>query len=202
MSDAALARGRLVHSGFTLMETLVMLVLVSFAVLLMFQMLGTYRIARERVTVLGAGVDREALFNDWYADSIAGLHSLDSVPFQGDARAFSGVTLNPLIASPGAPIEIRWALEPTEEGGWAVAYAEAGEVLWTLPLSSQEAPGFASLDASGTVHETWPPQLGMQSGLPRSVAFLRDGGEGTRVHVASVRGPLESQDHPFELERD
>ena len=36
-------------AGFTLMEMLVTLVLISFATMLMFQMLGSYRVARERV---------------------------------------------------------------------------------------------------------------------------------------------------------
>ena len=36
-------------SGFTLMEMLVTLVLISFATMLMFQMLGSYRLANDRV---------------------------------------------------------------------------------------------------------------------------------------------------------
>ena len=43
------ARATAKGGGFTLMEMLVTLVLISFATMLMFQMLGSYRIANERV---------------------------------------------------------------------------------------------------------------------------------------------------------
>src|SRR3546814_10848165 len=89
--------------GFTLMETLVMLVLLSFAVLLMFQMLGSYRIAHQRVGAQSERIGRDALLNAWLAETIAGEFALKASPVKGDPLRFSGLTLNPLYASPGAP---------------------------------------------------------------------------------------------------
>ena len=60
-------------TGFSLMEMLVTLMLVSFATMLMFQMLGSYRIARERVQGQSGLIDRQALFQDWFRDSVHGL---------------------------------------------------------------------------------------------------------------------------------
>lgn len=195
--------GRFRAPGFTLMETLVMLVLVSFSVLLMFQMLGTYRVARERFVARGADIDREALFSGWFADSIGGLHAVDGQPLDGGASSFSAVTLNPLLAQPGAPVPIQWTLEPAPvDGGWSVVYSEAGEVRWTLPLATPDVPSFVYLDQGGAVHETWPPALGVQRMLPQAIALIRGSIEGGRVQVAAVRGPLDPVYAPYQLEQE
>ena len=57
------------------MEMLVTLVLISFATMLMFQMLGSYRVARERVQAQAGLIDRQALFQAWFRDSVHGLYA-------------------------------------------------------------------------------------------------------------------------------
>lgn len=188
-------------TGFTLMETLVMLVLVSFAVLLMFQMLGSYRIAHARVVAQGGVVDRQALFDAWFSESVQGLRAMESAPLQGSADAFAGTTLNPLLASPGAPVQISWQLA-RDGDGTTLAYLEGGQERWSLPLRDTDSAYFLYLDATGATHEAWPPELGVQQALPASVALVREGTGGERVVVASVRGPLEPQYLPFELWED
>lgn len=188
-------------TGFTLMETLVMLVLVSFTVLLMFQMLGSYRIAQSRVVAQGGIVDRQALFDAWFTDSVQGLRAMESAPLEGTGEAFSGTTLNPLVASPGAPVSIGWRLVPGEDG-LALAYVEGGVDRWSLPLRDTDAARFAYLDANGELHEGWPPAMGLQQALPASIALVREGVAGDRVVLAAVRGPLDPQYMPFELWQD
>ena len=73
-------------AGFTLMEMLVTLVLISFATMLMFQMLGSYRVARERVQAQSGVIDRRALFQSWMQDSVRGLYITNGLTFAGDAR--------------------------------------------------------------------------------------------------------------------
>ena len=189
--------------GFTLMETLVMLTLVSFAVLLMFQMLGTYRIARERFVAQSGSIDRQALFDAWFSDSVEGLHATEAVPFRGDASRFSGQTLNPLYASPGAPAPVEWSVRSGRDGEWTVHYAESGTERWRLPIGAARAVRFAYLDADGKERRRWPPEQGLQSGLPASVALVReeDGGA-ERLRVATVLGPLLPRDEPFQLEQE
>lgn len=188
-------------AGFTLMETLVMLVLVSFSVLLMFQMLGSYRIAQARVVAQGGGIDRQALFDAWFSESVQGLRAIEAAPMQGSAEAFDGTTLNPLLASPGAPVAIGWRLEAGPDG-MALRYLEDDVERWALPLRDTDGARFVYLDADGTVHEAWPPAMGVQQALPASVGLVREGVAGQRVVVASVRGPLEPQYLPFELWED
>lgn len=187
--------------GFTLMETLVMLVLVSFSVLLMFQMLGSYRIAQSRVVAQGGGIDRQALFDAWFSESVQGLRAIEAAPLQGSAEAFAGTTLNPLLASPGAPVSIGWRLEQGPDGT-ALRYLEGDVEHWALPLRDTDNARFVYLDAEGGLHDAWPPAMGVQMALPTSVALVREGVAGQRVVVASVRGPLEPQYLPFELWED
>jgi hypothetical protein len=189
-------------AGFTLMETLVMLVLVSFAVVLMFQMLGTYRIARERFVAQSGHVDRQALFDAWFADSVHGLFPDEDERFQGDARRFAGTTLNPLYASPGAPVAVEWSLDRSVDGEWTIAYAEGGQPRWVLPVADARDARFVYLDAAGAEQERWPPPQGMQVALPGAVALVRDTASGERARIASVRGPLEARTDPFRLEDD
>lgn len=187
--------------GFTLMETLVMLVLVSFVVLLMFQMLGNYRIARERFVAQAGGIDRQALFEGWFSDSVQGLRAMEVAPLQGSATGFAGTTLNPLLASPGAPVAIEWRVG-TGEDGVVMHYFESGVERWVLPLRGADDARFVYLDAAGDTHDQWPPAMGVQQALPMGVGLVREGVAGARTQLASVRGPLEPQYAPFELWED
>ena len=190
-------------AGFTLMETLVMLVLVSFAVLLMFQMLGAYRIAGERAAAQAGNIDRQGLFDAWFMASVRGLHASEDAPMQGSKTDFSAVTLNPLYGSPGAPTPVRWELVSAAGKDTLVRYWEAGEQRWQLPLRDGVRSRFAYVDKQGESHDRWPPQLGVQAGLPASVALLSGGGDAVaRLRLASVLGPLQPQVAPFELEQE
>ena len=189
--------------GFTLMETLVMLVLVSFAVLLMFQMLGSYRVAGERIAANAGEIDRRALFDAWFVDSVRGLYPQADTPFKGTATNFSGFSLNPLFAPAGAPVALEWTLEPGLDGQWVVSYAEDGKPRWALPLADTREARFVYLDRDGNPQDQWPPGQGLQVGLPVSVALVQVGATDVRTRVASVRGPLEPLAYnPFELEQD
>lgn len=184
-------------AGFTLMEALVVLVIVSLAVGTMFQMLGAYRIARERVAAQAGALGREALVRSWFTDSVHGLTPVPEAPFDGDAGGFEGTTLNPLLASPGAPTRIGWSIADAE-GGWVVRYEEDGSERWSLPVRSGTRPRFAYYAADGREVAGWPPESGVQVALPASVALLLE----DRSVVASVLGPLEPRVDPWELEQE
>lgn len=184
-------------SGFTLMEALVVLVIVSLAVGTMFQMLGAYRIARERVAAQASGLGREALFRAWFTDSIHGLMPMPDAPFDGGVDGFEGMTLNPLLAAAGAPTRIAWSIEDGEDA-WVVRYTEDGKERWSLPVRSTTRPRFAYYAADGREVASWPPPSGLQVALPASIALVM----GERTAVASVLGPLEPRLDPFELEQE
>ncbi len=190
--------------GFTLMEALVMLVLVSFTSLLMFQMLGSYRIAKERVVAQSGGIDRRALFEGWFRDSVHSLHASKRVAFQGDAREFSGLSFNSASGLPGAAVEFKWLLAQSADGGWDISYAEAGRERWRLPLAAVRSVSFAYLDAEGKSHATWPPALGTHTQLPAAIVLMRTvpASREPVPTLAAVRGPLDPTYAVFELEQD
>jgi len=192
------------HRGFTLMETLVMLVLVSFSVLLMFQMLGSYRIASARVAAQSERIDRQVLFDAWFADTVRGLYALKAEPLRGDTLSFSGLSLNPLLASPGAPTAFSWRLDFTATRGWVMTYSERGAARWSLPLNNTGEARFVYFDADGKAQDRWPPALGLQGELPQAIALVREGerGEHDRVRIASVFGPMHEHIELYQPEQD
>lgn len=175
--------------GFSLMEMLVTLMLVSFATMLMFQMLGSYRIALERVQGQAATVDRRVLFAEWFRDSVHGLFIAKNVEFDGDERHFRGISLNPLFASEGAPTRVEWRLE--QDGGRAeIVYVEDGKERLRIPLEGTPDAHFSYLDEAGKSSARWPPQLGDYgpSSLPAVVVLVRAGE--AQPLTAAVMGPL------------
>ena len=134
--------------GFTLMEMLVTLMLVSFATMLMFQMLGSYRIARERVQGQAGIIDRQALFHDWFRDSVHGLFIAEGLRFAGERTRFRGTSLNPLYAAEGSPTEVEWSIVQSGDRT-AIAYSEDGVERWRFRLAQADVAGFTYLDEAG-----------------------------------------------------
>ncbi len=194
-------RLRAASAGFTLMETLVMLILVSMAATMMFQMMDSYRIAQQRIAAQAGQLDRSSLFEAWLVDAVRGLRAEPGHPFAGSRSGFEGVTLNPLFGSGGAPSAINWQLRATSEGG-EIAYAESGQDRWAMPLRDFEGARFVYFDREGKQHDKWPPAQGLQESLPAGVGFVRGTGADERVRLASVSGPLVLREDPFELEQE
>jgi len=171
-------------AGFTLMETLVMLLLVSLATAMMFQMLGSYRVARERFLIQGEQIDTRELSESWWADSVRGLHPVGSQPLSGTVGGFESVTINPLFGPRGTAAEIGWLLEQDTAGTWVLAYSQDGSERFAVALPEVERARFVFIDSEGAVHDGWPPALGEQTGF----------------RVASVLGHLVERIDPYEPE--
>ena len=185
--------GARVHDGFTLMEMLVTLVLISFATMLMFQMLGSYRIANDRVRSQAGDIDRHALFQEWFRDSVHGLYAAPKLQFVGDPAQFSATTLNPLYAMEGSPTPVEWSLRADQDGAAEIVYSEAGIERWHLPLQGGGEVEFAYFDANWRETDAWPPKLGKvnREALPAVVGLVRRFSDGDRPLLVAVLGPLE-----------
>ena len=193
------------RGGFTLMEMLVTLMLISFASMLMFQMLGSYRVAKERTMAQSGALDRQALFAAWFRDSVRGMYADQDAAFKGDARALTGHSLNAAYLTTGIPVESAWTLAPgAGERDWQVEYAEDGQVRWTLVLAFISDARFVYLDEKGKAHDAWPPRLGESLPLPAAVALVRKDLDGKPMPslVAAVRGARKPLYRPFELEQE
>lgn len=179
--------------GFTLMEMLVTLVLIGFATMLMFQMLGSYKVARERVQAQAGVIDRQALFQAWFRDSVHGLYAAPKLHLEGSGEQFSGTTLNPLYALEGTPTAIAWRLRKVADGSTEVVYSESGKERWSLLLQGVAGAHFIYVDGASKQTDQWPPKLGLVNpeGLPALIGLVREGtGEGVS-QLAAVLGPLQ-----------
>lgn len=177
-------------SGFTLMEVLVTLVLISLATMLMFQMLGSYRVARERVQAQSGMIDRQALFTAWFRGSVQGLFIDHGLTFSGSESRFEGTTLNPLYATAASPTLVRWELQAAD-AGTEIVYVEGGRERWRQVLARTQRARFAFLDEEGRRHDAWPPKSGPQDALlPSTVLLLREGPGVDPSLAAAVLGPL------------
>lgn len=175
------------------MEMLVTLMLISFATMLMFQMLGSYRIANERVREQAGAIDRRALFQAWFRDSVQGLYAAPNLTFVGARDRFSATTLNPLYAAAGRPTAIEWMLRETADGVPEVVYFEDGRERWSLPLQGTSAARFTYYTEDWRQGDAWPPRLGKveAEALPALVGLVREDAGGERPMLAAVLGPLE-----------
>ncbi|WP_189450777.1 hypothetical protein [Cognatilysobacter xinjiangensis] len=183
------------------METLVMLMLVSMAAAMMFQMLDSYRLAQQRVSAQAGEQDRASLVQAWFADTIAGLFPDPDQAFIGSEAGVEGKTLNPLFGAAGAPAAFAWRIR-AGDGEASIEYVEDGKSRWTLPLRSSASVRFLFFSADGKEHSTWPPAQGLQGGLPAAVALVSGDGADQALRYVSVRGPLAPRFDPFELEQE
>ena len=174
------------------LELLVTLMLVSFATMLMFQMLGSYRIARERVQGQSGLIDRQALFQEWFRDSVHGLFIAEGLQFSGERARFRGTTLNPMYAPEGSPTDVEWSI--IEQGDRTViVYAEDRKVRWQVPLARADVARFAYLDEAGRETDAWPPKQGLvdaRPSLPAVVVLTRTFRGREILQASSVLGPL------------
>ena len=189
-------------AGFSLMEMLVTLILVSFTTMLMFQMLGSYKIANQRVQAQAGVIDRRALFHAWFRDSVNGLFAAKDLQFVGAASRFDGTTLNPLYASEGAPTTIEWRLSRGDSQTYIV-YIENGIQRWRHPLGGSGDAHFAYVDVEDKLHDGWPPKLGKRTPgeLPAMVMLVRDSQRLAQPLAAAVLGPLEPPERIYGYEQ-
>ena len=122
MSPRALAAER----GFTLLESVVTLVIVSMLTAMLMQALGQSLDLRTRLLRV-QGESRQMLLQEaWFRESVAGAQPptprerLDA--FEADADGFSYVTAAPLVAHGIA--RVRWWLEDDESGHLSLYYSD------------------------------------------------------------------------------
>lgn len=190
------------QSGFTLMEALVVLMLVSVVVSLAFEMLGAYRIAKSRVFDTSAATDRRALVETWFADSIRGLVALEGAMPSGTSTLLAGVTLSPAMSPSGGPVPVEWELV-ADLDRVDLVYREHGLERWRVP--TRAAPGaalFSYAGPDGQLTDRWPPALGVQGELPRLVVLALEGQDGGGQLVVSPRSGTLTRAEAFELETD
>lgn len=162
-------------AGFTLLETIVTLVVVSMIVVVLMQALQQALGLRTRLLRHEREVRSEVLQEQWFRDSIAA--AMADLPdglgvMEGGADAVSLVSAAPL-SGPGL-VKVRWSLRPVA-GGVALEYAEAAATPMTVLPGPLVAASFDYLDAEGQWLKEWkvpeasPPAAGANEMVPAEV---------------------------------
>ncbi|MDN3920970.1 prepilin-type N-terminal cleavage/methylation domain-containing protein [Roseateles violae] len=164
-------------AGFTLLETLVTLVLVSMVAGLMSQAL--FQVARIEQLLQGQQLagQVETLRRIWVQQCLEGLmpgFAETADRFRGDERQLSGVsTLLPLVASRG-PNRMRLQIRFDEQRGRSELQLSVGEVgsppAVLMDWSGQRG-AWRYLDDAGDWQSQWPPAFGRPQALPRLIAL-------------------------------
>src|ERR1700720_196383 len=101
------------QTGFTLLEVLVTLVLLSMVAAIVFGSLRQVLDARARLRPYLDQSEETTLVASWFRQTVQALiadYDDGKHRFAGTATEISGLTASPLIGPPGTPIPFRWAL--------------------------------------------------------------------------------------------
>ncbi|WP_420434336.1 PulJ/GspJ family protein [Hyphobacterium sp.] len=149
------------RSGFTLLETLIALVIAALITLVLMDTLSAATGHATRIEQATRAHTERTLALIPVMRALNGItpdyHDAEHV-FAGDAAAASGLTVTGINGDSMGPTGFELALE--DRAGQAIMiYREAGETLFEI-----EVPDGARLsyrDAKGVTHEVWPPEDGV-----------------------------------------
>lgn len=159
-------------SGFTLVEMLVVLVIVSMTSAVIFQAFDRVYRLQSRFGVELFDAQQGAMSIDWFRQTVQGLlsdYADGANKFSGSAHEFSGLSTNPLSEEYGSTTGIKWRISfDPGTGGTQLVYADAaGES--TIAEWQGGAARFIYVDDKLESHENWPPALGMWPQLPKLI---------------------------------
>ncbi len=156
--------------GFTLFETLVVLIITGFVTTLLLTGMGQLFDQQVRVNQIRADLRQNFLPQQWFSETVQGLTTLsrfDGEPFRGDAESFTGHSLRTLDGTIGIPIEITWRIQNNELLYETIAQEISEDTLmptvqtqqqkYTVQKWDEQLLQFSYLDYEGNWHSQWPP---------------------------------------------
>ena len=165
-------------SGLTLVEMLVVFVLLGLVSTLLFQGTGFFANRYETVQRLQREGSLAGLQQHWFISTVQALvpYGRDVRKFQGNATAFEGITLQPLVAEPGMPAETRWYIDE-RDGIQTLVYGEEGGpyssgVEWAVYTSTEPGLRFQYADADGAWRIRWPVDEAPTEWLPQAIRLF------------------------------
>jgi prepilin-type N-terminal cleavage/methylation domain-containing protein len=174
------------QKGFTLLETVVTLVIVSLIVAVLMQALGQALSMRSRILRYQRDSRIASLQQQWFRDSVEGAvvdapEALGALSGRPERLEF--VSAAPL-GGPGVQ-KVRWSLDRVD-GGVALHYTDRilGDIQ-VVPGPLQEAT-FDYMDAQGTWKAEWVPEPGAPEVMPRLVRLRARGATAAIEWLAPV----------------
>jgi prepilin-type N-terminal cleavage/methylation domain-containing protein len=143
------------NAGFTLLETIVTLVIVSLIVVVLMQALQQALGLRTRLLRHERGTRTATLQEQWFRDSVAAaVADLPDALGQADGSATSLTLVSAAPLSAPGIARVGWSLRPVA-GGYALDYAEAGGAPVTVLPGPLADAAFDYLDQDGHWLREW-----------------------------------------------
>lgn len=183
--------------GFTLLETVVTLVIVSLLIATLMQALSHALSLRTRVLRLQGEARTDFLQEAWFRETVAAAQAdLDDAmgPLEGTPDSLSYATPMPLVAT--GMSRVRWWLDNGAEGA-SLHYSDPDTPDLVLVRGPLREASFAYLDHDGQWRRDWRPDPEDPKRLPRLVRFEASTPKG-RLHWLV---PLLADPIPIELMR-
>ena len=170
--------------GLSLLETLVVLALLSLLSTLVLQGLGAFVGRYDTVQRVHRNASFAALQQHWFVTSVRGLVPAGVLArrFQGDARSFQGTTLQPLAAESGLPTRVRWHIEGAAPQ--TVAVAEDDADAWQVLVFDGDGLAFEYADSNGEWHGRWPSTGSPGEWVPRMIRLTAQ--DASVIWLASI----------------
>lgn len=167
-------------SGFSLLETIVTLVVVSLIVVVLMQALQQALSLRTRLLRHERETRMASLQEQWFRDSVsAAVADLPDAFGRMDGTATSLELVSAAPLSGRGLGRIRWTLQPVD-GGYALSYGDSDWQQLQVIRGPLRDASFAYLDAQGKWQDEWKP------GGEASLAGKAAAGKATVVHKAPV----------------
>jgi general secretion pathway protein J len=191
------------QAGFTLLEMLVVMLIVSLISTILFQALDQVYKLQSRFGLQLAQSQQGTMYTDWFRQVVQGLqtdYSDSQDIFQGGETEFTGVTTSPLSAAYGTPATVTLSLEYDGHAGMTRLLYVADQQKTTLSSwAGRKDQRFTYIDAAGESHDSWPPPLGIWPQLPNMILLQTQEGSEPKLIAAVPRGSYEPKDKPFDV---
>lgn len=162
--------------GLTLLEMLVVLMLLGLLSTALLQGMAFFSAKYESVQRWRQDAGQAMLRQHWFAWSVSGLaaYGLPAQRFAGDGFAFAGISLQPLAADAGLPVEARWTLSAAEGDAAILRYQERSGlsnegVDWLIAQFEDPELRFQYADRAGRWHDLWPLPEALEDWTPKAI---------------------------------
>ena len=162
--------------GLTLLEMLVVLMLLGLLSTALLQGMAFFSAKYESVQRWRQDAGQAMLRQHWFAWSVSGLaaYGLPAQRFAGDGFAFAGISLQPLAADAGLPVEARWTLSAAEGDAAILRYQERSGlsnegVDWLIAQFEDPELRFQYADRAGRWHDLWPLPEVLEDWTPKAI---------------------------------
>lgn len=195
------------NKGFTLLEILVVLILLSLILTMVFQIFSFILNINERSAQLQIKQKQQQLQISWFRKSSSALHpdNIDyPTPFIGNRSEFKGISLAALDKPIGVPTIIKWKIINYHNKNILRYYFnENKDVFWDIMIWEKGEGKFLYKASNNRWYETWPPnKFGKEEKqLPNALLFTCLCDKKPITIVANINGHKEPQ-HNFKLAFD